>query len=57
VKRVVFVSGKLYYDLVKQRSDSKLDQYVAIVRVEELSPFPTSDLQVEIAKYSRAQGK
>lgn len=52
VKRVCFVSGKLYYDLVKERDSRKLNGSIAFIRVEELNPFPTSDIQAEIAKYS-----
>jgi probable 2-oxoglutarate dehydrogenase E1 component DHKTD1 len=51
VSRVCFVSGKLYYDLVKARESKQLVDKVALVRVEELNPFPTSALQIEIAKF------
>ena len=40
VRRVVLLSGKLYYDLVRERTKRQLDGKVAFVRVEELSPFP-----------------
>jgi probable 2-oxoglutarate dehydrogenase E1 component DHKTD1 len=43
-KRVLFISGKMYYDLAKERSDRKLDNQVAIVRLEELCPFPANEL-------------
>jgi 2-oxoglutarate dehydrogenase E1 component len=46
-KRLVLMSGKLYYDLVKARKDNP----VAIVRVEELYPFPEEELKAELAKY------
>jgi probable 2-oxoglutarate dehydrogenase E1 component DHKTD1 len=39
-ERVILVSGKLYYDLVKEREARGLGERVAIVRVEELCPFP-----------------
>lgn len=44
-ERVILVSGKLYYDLVKEREARGLGERVAIVRVEELSPFPFEALQ------------
>jgi probable 2-oxoglutarate dehydrogenase E1 component DHKTD1 len=44
-ERVVLVSGKLYYDLVKEREVRGLDERVAIVRVEELCPFPFEALR------------
>lgn len=44
-KRVVLLSGKIYYDLVKERSQRKLEDQVALVRIEELSPFPFAELE------------
>ena len=44
VKRVVFCSGKVYYDLLEQRrKNDKTD--VAIVRIEQLYPFPKEDVE------------
>jgi 2-oxoglutarate dehydrogenase E1 component len=39
IERVIICSGKVYYDLVKQRTDKKLEN-AAIVRIEQLYPFP-----------------
>jgi probable 2-oxoglutarate dehydrogenase E1 component DHKTD1 len=39
-ERVILVSGKLYYDLVKEREMRGLGERVAVVRLEELCPFP-----------------
>ncbi|KAI0290142.1 dehydrogenase E1 and transketolase domain-containing protein 1 [Russula brevipes] len=39
-ERVLLVSGKLYYDLVKEREVRGLGERVAVVRLEELCPFP-----------------
>jgi probable 2-oxoglutarate dehydrogenase E1 component DHKTD1 len=39
-ERVVLVSGKLYYDLVKERDARGFGERVAVVRLEELCPFP-----------------
>ncbi|KAI1316028.1 hypothetical protein EDD11_010492 [Mortierella claussenii] len=55
VERVLFVSGKLYYDLVKERETKGADDKVAIVRVEELSPFPKDGLKQQIETYSDAK--
>ncbi|KAI9511036.1 dehydrogenase E1 and transketolase domain-containing protein 1 [Russula earlei] len=38
--RIILVSGKLYYDLVKEREVRGLRERVAIIRLEELCPFP-----------------
>ncbi|WP_349743349.1 2-oxoglutarate dehydrogenase E1 component [Roseateles cavernae] len=48
VKRIVACSGKVYYDLVKARGDKK---DVAIIRVEQLYPFPHKAFSAEIKKY------
>lgn len=44
-ERVILVSGKLYYDLVKEREVRGLGERVAIVRIEELCPFPFEELR------------
>ena len=53
VKRVVFCSGKVYYDLLEQRRANEQDD-VAIVRIEQLYPFPIDELQAIIAPYTNA---
>ncbi|KAI9261176.1 hypothetical protein BY458DRAFT_439650 [Sporodiniella umbellata] len=55
VEKVVFVSGKYYYDLVKERERRGLKDRMALVRVEELSPFPRDELKREIEKYTGAK--
>lgn len=58
VTRVVLCSGKHYYALVKQRETLGQKQHnVAILRLEELCPFPLEALQQELRKYSRAKGQ
>ncbi|RLO13587.1 hypothetical protein DYB28_011456 [Aphanomyces astaci] len=54
VRRVLLVSGKLYYDLVAQRAQQQHRHDTAIVRVEELAPFPADALKAELAKYANA---
>lgn len=54
VKRVLFCSGKIYYDLLKkQQEDERKD--VAIVRVEQLYPAPTDKLRAIKNKYKNAK--
>ncbi|KAI8146899.1 hypothetical protein BJV82DRAFT_509177 [Fennellomyces sp. T-0311] len=55
VEKVVFVSGKLYYDLVKERAVKGLDDRIALVRVEELSPFPRNELEEMVDQYNYAR--
>jgi 2-oxoglutarate dehydrogenase E1 component len=54
VKRLVFCSGKVYYDLVKAREEKNAKD-VAILRVEQLYPFPHEALAGEIQKYPQAK--
>ncbi|MFZ5482414.1 MAG: 2-oxoglutarate dehydrogenase E1 component [Myxococcota bacterium] len=51
-KRLVFCSGKVYYDLHGARGDR---EDVALVRVEQLYPFPVERIREEMAKHPRAQ--
>ena len=50
VKRVIACSGKIYYDLVKARAERK-NADVAIMRVEQLYPFPHKAFANEMKKY------
>lgn len=51
MKRVVMCSGKVYYDLLEQRR--KNDQKdVAIVRIEQLYPFPHQAVQEALKPYA-----
>ena len=54
VKRLVLCSGKVYYDLLEQRRKDGLDN-VAIVRIEQLYPFPESDLEAVMSSYTNLQ--
>ena len=53
VKRVILCSGKVYYDLVHARREKKIND-IAIVRLEQLYPFPKDSLEKEMAKYPKA---
>ena len=53
VKRVILCSGKVYYDLVNARREKKIND-IAIVRLEQLYPFPKDSLEKEMAKYPKA---
>ena len=53
VKRVIACSGKVYYDLVKRREEKGSDD-VAVVRVEQLYPFPHKAFAAELKKYPNA---
>ncbi|HEY8055072.1 MAG TPA: thiamine pyrophosphate-dependent enzyme, partial [Terriglobales bacterium] len=51
VRRVVLCSGKVYYDLTKARKAQKKTE-VAIVRVEQLYPFPAEAIAAELGRYA-----
>ncbi len=50
VKRMVVCSGKVYYDLARRREE-KGDDDVALIRVEQLYPFPHKAFAAELKKY------
>jgi 2-oxoglutarate dehydrogenase E1 component len=52
VSRVLLCTGKIYYELAKKRDDLERDD-VAIVRVEQLYPFPEKELRQALAPYPR----
>ncbi|XP_011873005.1 PREDICTED: 2-oxoglutarate dehydrogenase, mitochondrial isoform X4 [Vollenhovia emeryi] len=55
VKRLLFCSGKVYYDLKKARTERNTDDKIAIARVEQISPFPYDLVKNEAAKYPNAE--
>ncbi len=52
VERVVMCSGKVFYDLQQAREERGQDGKVALIRLEELAPFPEEVLTAELARYS-----
>ena len=54
VKRVVFCAGKVYFDLLESRRTDGIRD-VALVRIEQLYPFPTQEYAAIINKYSNAR--
>ena len=54
VRRVIACSGKVYYDLAKKREEKGIDD-VAIIRVEQLYPFPHKAFSNELKKFPNAQ--
>lgn len=53
VERIVFCSGKVFYDLVKYREEQKIDNTV-IIRIEQLYPLNTELLKSVLKKYKKA---
>jgi len=54
VTRVVLCSGKIYYELMAHRRENKIDN-TAIIRMEQLYPFPQEALEAEMKKYPKAK--
>lgn len=54
VQRVVLCSGKVYYDLLEKRRKDNLEE-VAIVRIEQLYPYPMDEVTDIIAQYPNAK--
>jgi 2-oxoglutarate dehydrogenase E1 component len=54
VRRVVLCSGKVYFDLLHRRRERKIDD-VAILRLEQLYPFPAKTLAQALGRYPGAE--
>jgi len=53
VKKVVFCTGKIFYDLIEAKQKEGIND-IAIVRIEQLYPFPIKQIDSVIAKYKGA---
>ena len=51
VTRVILCSGKVYYDLLQRRREGQKQETVAILRIEQLYPFPKNQLQAMLEPY------
>jgi 2-oxoglutarate dehydrogenase E1 component len=54
VRRVVFSSGKVYFDLLKARRAANIDD-VALVRIEQLYPFPAEEYEATLNRHTTAR--
>lgn len=54
VKRVIICSGKVYYDLLQKRREAECNT-VAIIRIEQLYPFPEEQFLKVLAPYAHVQ--
>jgi len=50
IKKVIVCSGQVYYDLFKHRQENNLSS-VALIRIEQLYPFPLDAISRELASY------
>jgi len=54
VRRVLVCSGKVFYDLLEERRKRRIED-VALLRVEQLYPFPKRTMEKELARYPNAE--
>ncbi|KAA5606541.1 2-oxoglutarate dehydrogenase E1 component [Roseospira marina] len=54
IRRVVLCTGKVYYDLLQARRDQEIKD-VALVRVEQLYPWPKDSVQRQLSRYPKAE--
>ena len=54
VKKVILCSGKVYYDLIAVRDEKKKSD-IAVVRVEQLYPWPAASIAQILARYPKAE--
>jgi 2-oxoglutarate dehydrogenase E1 component len=54
VKRIILCSGKVYYHLLEERDERGIND-IAIVRLEQLYPFPDKELDVVLAAYPKLE--
>jgi 2-oxoglutarate dehydrogenase E1 component len=52
VKKVVFCSGKIYYELLEERNRIN-DEGTAIIRLEQLYPLPKKEMDRQLSKYNK----
>ena len=56
VKRLLFCSGKIYYELLERKEKERMTD-TAIIRLEQIYPFPHRQVEAMISKYNRASDK
>ncbi|QRN41140.1 MAG: 2-oxoglutarate dehydrogenase E1 component [Neisseriaceae bacterium] len=53
VKRIIICTGQIYYDIKAEREKRKLENKIAIIRIEQLYPFPCKEFKNELDRYSK----
>lgn len=54
VERIILCSGKVYYDLMKRINENDIKN-IAVIRIEQLYPFPRPELTAELDKFTNAK--
>jgi 2-oxoglutarate dehydrogenase E1 component len=55
VRKLLFCTGKIYYELAKERIQKERNNQIAISRIEQISPFPFDLVYQEMEKYPKAK--
>jgi len=55
VRKLILCTGKVYFDLLRERKDAGLEDKIAISTLEQISPFPFDLCKEECEKYSNAE--
>merc|ERR1712212_797293 len=55
VKKVLFCTGKVYYDLIRERRERGLEDKIAIITIEQISPFPFDIMKKVADQYCNAE--
>jgi 2-oxoglutarate dehydrogenase E1 component len=55
IRRVILCSGKVYYDVWEKRQQESSLKHIAIIRIEQLAPFPFDLVAQEVSKYPNAE--
>lgn len=55
VRKIVFCTGKVYYEFLNARKEKGLDDQIALVRVEQICPFPYDVIRAECERYPNAE--
>merc|ERR1712142_979216 len=55
ISKVLFCTGKIYYDLIKERRERGLEDKIAIHTIEQISPFPFDIMKKVTDEYSNAE--
>jgi multifunctional 2-oxoglutarate metabolism enzyme len=50
-RRLVFCTGKVYYDLIAEQKEKGLEDVVAVTRIEQLYPFPEEQVRAELERF------
>ena len=54
IRKIVFMTGKIYYDLKKKKEQIK-NQDVCLIRLEQIYPFPKRKIDMILKKYNKAK--